>query len=433
MSILVIQLPPRERLSAQRADTALGQRLPAEWDFHLSADGRTLASSGRAALALLPKAGRVVLMLADADVSWHRITVPKAPTARLRAALAGVMEEVLLDDSEAVHLALGPGAVQGHTGWVAVVNRSWLASALAALEGAGLTIETVLPAAAPRADAPGPAAPAALAVKDASLGGVAHGHFMHNVPQREGQLTLVLCNAAGVQSVGLDGTLARSLIPGPEVSVRWTATPAAAAAAEAWLGKPVALLAEGERALEALSAGANLRQFDLALRNRGSLALRDAARRFLSRDWRLVRWGLAAMVGVQLLGLNVWAWQQRQAVETRKLAMTTLLRSTHPGVRAVLDAPVQMLRETERLRAAAGRAGDADFEALLAASAMAWPDNQGPAQSLRFEAARLTLTAAGWAEPQLTQFKSRLAGAGYGAELAEGRVTVSRAAARGAL
>ena len=99
-------------------------------------------------------------------------------------------------------------------------------------------------------------------------------------------------------------------------------------------------------------------------------------------------------------------------------------------MRAVLDAPLQMQRETERLRTAAGRAGDNDLDALLGAAAGAWPAGLGPAQKLRFASGRLTVAAVGWAEPQLTQFRDRLRGAGYAAEMTEGRVTISRLAAK---
>jgi general secretion pathway protein L len=109
--------------------------------------------------------------------------------------------------------------------------------------------------------------------------------------------------------------------------------------------------------------------------------------------------------------------------------MNELLRSAHPGVRAVLDAPLQMQRETDRLRAAAGQPGQADLEALLAAAAAAWPDGQGPVQTLRFEPGRLTLSAPGWAEPQVTQFRERLKSAGFSAEFADGHATVARATA----
>jgi general secretion pathway protein L len=141
-----------------------------------------------------------------------------------------------------------------------------------------------------------------------------------------------------------------------------------------------------------------------------------------------VRVGLAAVVLLHVIGLNAFAWQQRQAISAKREAMTALLKSAHPGVRAVLDAPVQMQRETERLRAAAGRAGDNDLEALMGAAASAWPDGIGPAQSLRFEAGRLTLTAPGFAEPQLAQFRDRLRGLGFGVELTEGRMIIARRA-----
>ena len=140
---------------------------------------------------------------------------------------------------------------------------------------------------------------------------------------------------------------------------------------------------------------------------------------------------------VQLLGLNAYAWQQRQALQDKREAMTQVLQAAHPGVRTVLDAPLQMQRETDRLRAAAGRAGDADLETLLSAAAAAWPDGAGPTQTLRFESGNLTLAAGGWGEPQVQQFRQRIRGAGYGAEFAEGRVVVSRLSpstgARGAL
>jgi len=419
MSILVIQLPARERLSARAADTASGLRLPAELDFVFSADGRRATQAGRSAPALLPRATSVVLVLAEADVSWHRINVPKAPPARLRAALAGVLEDTLLEDEENLHLALGPGATGGQPGWVAVMHRAWLVTMLGGLEQAGRVVDRVVSSSAP--------------MPVGSQAG--RGHFFDTDPGVDAPPWLSLAQPDGVVCLRLAGALARALQPAADITVNWTATPAAVAAAERWLGAPVAVMTAAERALEAALEGAqadiNLRQFDLAARHRGTRALRDLGRRLQGPEWRPVRWGLTGLVAVQLLGLNAWAWQQRQAVTERKEAMVNLLRSTHPGVRAVLDAPVQMERETDRLRAAAGRAGDSDLEALLAAAAGAWPDGQGPVQTLRFESGRLTVAAPGWGEAQLAQFRERLRAAGYAAEAAEGRVTVSRRAADG--
>lgn len=402
MSLLAIQIPARARPPVRPA----GDAAPAaEFDYVLSTDGRTVSATGRAAPALLPKADTVVAVLADADVAWHRITLPKAPAARLRAALGGVLEDALLDDEGALHLALPPKAAPGQPTWVAAMHKPWLQATLAALEANGITVESVLPAAVP--------------------GDAASGHFSTD-GATDGALALSLVHAEGAARLRTAGTLARALLPPDGTPVRWTATPAAAAGAERWLGAPVAVLTESERTLEAAAGGWNLRQWDLAPRHRGMRALRDVGRRLLTPEWRPVRWGLAAFAAVQLVGLNVAAWRAQTSLDAGRAAMGRLLTGTHPGVKLVYDAPVQMLRETDRLRAAAGRPGDGDLEVLLGAAAAAWPDGQGPVQTLRFESGRLILAAPGWGEPQLAQFRERLRPAGLDVELTEGRVTVSR-------
>lgn len=413
MSLLVIQLPPRDRLGARGAgpEMAGNLRLPSEWGFVWSSDGRNVSQSGRAALSLLPRADTVVLMLADADVSWHRVDLPKAPAARLRAALAGVMEEALLDDDEALHLALGPGAVTGRPGWVAVTNLPYLAAALVAIEAGGQGVSSVVCAADPSSSG-------------------ARGHFHVEAGGAEAVPWLTLAGPEGVASVRLAGGLSRALLPTPDVPVRWSAEPAAAAEAERWLGAAVPVQGEAQRALEAAGSGVNLRQFDLVARARGTRALRDASRRLFSREWRVVRWGVAALVLLQLVGLNAYAWQQRQALSAKRQAMHSLLLTVHPGVRTVLDAPAQMARETERLRAAAGQPGEGDLESMLAAAAAAWPDGQGPVTHLRFEPGKLSVSAAGWVEPQVAQFRQRLRAAGLVAERVDGRINVSREASR---
>ncbi len=447
MSLLVIQLPARPRPGARSgsAEPLASLRLPSEWSYVLSADESSVASAGRAALALLPAADRVVAVLADADCAWHRITLPNAPPARLRAALAGVMEEALLEDEDHLHLALGAGGVSGQPGWVAVVHRPWLRALLTTLEARGLSVERVLPASSPVAEGEAlrghfcndEAAGAAAAAEPAlALPDMATRSALANVAESSaaaapsaGAPRLLLSRPDGVASLRLAGDLARALQPSADVAVRWTSTPAAAAAAEAWLGAPVPLLGEAEFLLEAAAGADNLRQFDLAARHRGSRALRDGWRQLLSPAWRPVRWGLAGLVAVQLLGLNAHAWQEGQALDAQRAAMTQLLRDTHPGVRAVLDAPRQMQRENERLRAAAGRPGDNDLEALMSAAAAAWPDGQGPVQALRFEGGRLGLTVPGWTEDELAAFSQRLQAAGFSTERSEGRIVLGQAPA----
>lgn len=420
MSVLAIQLPPRERLGARTAgdEATTGPRLPGEWSYVFSADGRAVTQTGQAATAALPRADHLVLVLADADVAWHRIDIPKAPPARLRAALLGVMEEALLEDEDAVHFALAPDAAPGRTGWVAVTHKPALQATLLALEETGLSVERVVTALLPPPDA------------EAS----ARGHFFHAGGKlgadAEAAPWLSLSQPEAVVCVRLAGGLARALQPEEGSTVQWSATPASAATAEAWLSTPVAVMTDAERTLEAVNAvqgKLNLRQFELIARHRGMRALRDVGKRFFSSEWRPVRLGLLGIVALQLVGLNVYAWQQRQAIVAKRDAMVSLLKSAHPNVRAVLNAPLQMRSETERLRAAAGRPGDSDLEALLGASASAWPDGMGPVQMVRFESGRLTVAANGWPEPQVAQFRSRLRGLGFAAEVADGRITVSRA------
>jgi general secretion pathway protein L len=113
--------------------------------------------------------------------------------------------------------------------------------------------------------------------------------------------------------------------------------------------------------------------------------------------------------------------------------MTALLRATHPQVRNVLDAPAQMQRETELLRAAAGRVGDGDLETLLGVAASAWPDGQPPLSALRFDNGRLSFSGAGWSAQQVEQFRSQLNAGGIGewSVTHEGAtVTLSRAAVK---
>jgi general secretion pathway protein L len=156
------------------------------------------------------------------------------------------------------------------------------------------------------------------------------------------------------------------------------------------------------------------------------LLLRDLWREARGPAWRPVRWGLAALLGLNILALNVWAWRLAGAETARRQAMTTLLRETHPQVRAVLDAPAQMRRETDMLRSGAGRAGEGDLEPLMAAAAAAWPEGQPPVQTLRYEPGQLTLAVSGWSDAQAAAFRERVKGAGYVAETTPTQVVIKR-------
>ncbi len=418
MSILVLQIPKRQHLRARAVGSGEPEiaRATADLTFARSPDGVVLSAEGRSAPALLPKADSVVAVLADADVSWHRITLPKAPAARLRAALGGVLEEALLDDADAVHLAVAPNAVAGQPTWVAAVDRRWLRAELAALEKANVFVDRIVPVSWPD-DPPS-------------------GHFAEADGERGdlGQaIVLNWSHADGVACLNLQGGLARAVIPASaQLGARWSATPSAAAAAEHWLGKPLNVMPPGQRLLQAARSLWNLRQFDLARRTRGARALRDSLRQFMSTAWRPVRWGLVALAVMQIVGLNAWAWHQRAAIEAKRAAIQALVKSAFPRVSTLdvqRDAAAVMLRESQTLLARAGKPGDTDLETLLQAAASAWPADRPPVSTLRFEPGKLTLSSAGWTDAKVQQFRSQLEPAGLQVDAAEGRLALSRARA----
>jgi general secretion pathway protein L len=412
MTVLVVQIPPRPR-AHPRDGVAAPASTEGVWQL-LDAPS-SAATAGRGPVSDWPAADRLVLVLSPQDVGWHRVSLPKAPAGRMRQALLGVLEDQLLSESEDLHFALAPEPVAGQPTWVAVTHRPWLADWLRQLEAAGRPVDRVVPSLSP-----------------ALLPGLPPlGHFESSAhgDGSDASLQLTWADADGVLRLGLGGSLARARAAASP-DAQWTATPAAAEAAEAWLGRHVTVVGEAELARQRLGSSWNLRQFDLAPRHRGASAMREGWRRFLSPAWRPVHVGLAALLVINLVGLNAWAWQQQRALGERKQAMLALLRSTHPQVRAVLDAPLQMARETERLRAAAGQPGDSDIETLLAVAAAAWPDDEPPTGSLQFEPGRLVLAVEAWDDTRLAAFRDQVAPAGWAVSGDGERLTLSRASTR---
>jgi general secretion pathway protein L len=84
------------------------------------------------------------------------------------------------------------------------------------------------------------------------------------------------------------------------------------------------------------------------------------------------------------------------------------------------------------LRTLAGKPGDADLEPMLQAAAAAWPAERPPVENLRYESGRLTLTANGWSDTQIEQFRTLLRQSGFQVEAGEGRLVVTRTRPRGA-
>ena len=406
MSTLIICLP----LAASGATTG--------YDYALSPDGRSLGVHSSAPLALLPtpaRGGEVVAVVPVSMLSWHRVELPTGVgpgSPRLRPILDGLLEDRLLDDAARLHLALAPGADADGGVWVAACDRQWLASHLHALEAAQRPVGRVVPEFAPSSgsmrvyalDEPGVAQ---LVITGQEAGGV---------------LRLPLSASASEMIPALpEGT------PADDAEVMVLAEPGVAAVAEHTLHCKVSLLTRPQRWLDAARSPWDLAQFDLvsSSRTRTVKRLSGIGRELLqSPGWRPARWGVAALLLANLVGLNAWAWREQSGLDATRATMRTLLTQAFPQVRVVVDAPLQMEREVAALRQATGAASERDLETMLAAAGMALPAGRIPA-SIEFVAGEVKLKGLQLSAQEASGLSLQLKNMGYGARV-EGDTAIIR-------
>ncbi|MBC7434836.1 MAG: general secretion pathway protein GspL [Bdellovibrionales bacterium] len=328
-----------------------------EYSYVLTPDGRTLADHASAPAALLPQpTGETVAVVPARALSWHEVHLPKGSTSsatRLRAVLEGLLEERLLDEPETLHFALAPGAKAGATAWVAVCDRAWLRTAMQTLEAAQRRVSRIVPEFAP--DIPGA------------------GELALHVTGEPLEAWLITTHSGGVICIPLSASvmpLALAADNGLPEDTSVIAEPGVAALAEQMLQRKVTIRQAAQRYLLAAQSGWDLAQFDMASTG-GSRAFKKIAaqwRDLLSApQWRAARWGVAVLVVANLLGLNAWAWKEQSALATKRGDVRNVLTQTFPGVKVVVDAPVQMEREVSMLRQATGAASGSDLESMLSA------------------------------------------------------------------
>lgn len=387
MSSLLVSLPIEPATSAT------------EWAYAVTPDGRTLSDHGKSPAALLPlprgAGAEIVAVVPVQALSWHRVDLPKgmAPgTPRLRAALEGLLEEGLLDETDAVHVALQPGARAGEPAWVATCDRGWLRHALQQLENAGRGVGRIVPEFAPEG-APG------LAV----LGD----------PQDP---VVVASGEAGVLALPLTHA-SLPLLPALAEDASVLAEPAVAALAEQVLQRKVTLQQSPQRWMEAARTRWDLAQFEFASSSRAralkkiSAGWGDVLR---NPAWRPARWAAVLLLAVNLVGLNAWAWKERAGLEAKREQVRNTLRTTFPQVRVIVDAPVQMEREVAALRQQTGVASARDLDALLAALASALPPGRTPA-ALEYGGGELRARGLALSADELRGVSSHLRTLGYAA------------------
>lgn len=403
MSTLILSLPSPGPVTA------------AELPYVLSDDGVRAARTGQCAAALLPAPGRTgetVAVVPVQRLSWQRVTLPQGALGqgqRLRAVLEGLLEDQLLDEPEALHFALQPGAVAGVPIWVAVCERAWLHAALQELEAAGHRVDRIVPACAPGPTASGGVECTVIGTPD------------------EPQALLA----------GLGETQATSLLPltSPALAhlldddALLRAEPAVAALAEHAFGRP-AMLQPPEEGLLAAARGAwDLAQLDLA-NNRRQRALRwvagGANSLWRAPEWRATRWALGLLVLLHVVALNLWAWQDARALARQQAAVRGVLTQTFPQVKLVVDAPVQMDKEVQLLRQQTGALSKGDLESLLTAAAATLPAAQVPTR-IAYADGQLQLAGLTLSPEQLAQLAPQWAARALAARSENGALVLHAA------
>ncbi len=407
MTILIVTLP------AEPADAA------AVYDYVLTADGSALTEQSRAPLALLPQLGSTdeVVALVTADkLSWHQVQLPKgslgrrfgsdAGLPRLRAVLEGLLEDQLLDETAQLHFAIEPKPDADKPVWVAVCDRTWLRTALQALEQSGRAVSRIVPEFAPDS----------LGDELCVLGEPEHASLVFS---RAGGVAVWPLSKASVAL--LDWPATQPLV----------AEPAVAALAEQLFARTVTLEQAGQRRLQALRSAWDLAQFEMAnssgarTRKRLSELVGNLLR---APRWRAARFSFLALLLVNLVGLNAWAWREQSALRTQRGAVNDILTRTFPQVRVVVDPLVQMSKEVAALQQASGSVSARDMEVMMGAFAALVPLNTAPS-ALEFSAGELRLKGLKIKPDELNAISFKLKPQAYAASAEGDAVLIKQIAA----
>lgn len=418
MSKLIVSLPWRlpntgtpHSLGTPGASNAAPALASLEYNYALANDANSLIRSGTAPLNLLPQADKTILVAPAQALSWHQIDLPKMPKARVRAALDGLLEERLLDDTSAMSFALSPDAPAGKaaTGvWVVACDKAWLTGSIQSFETAGCRVTQVVPEFWPTEHA-------VVCV----TGSPEDAWLTRAAP--DGVLTVPL------RANGMMGSASALLadFPGDAAVL---AEPAVAALAEQSLARQVMLRQSAAGLLQSAQSLWELAQFEQRLSGDGESIkrLRRAWQTFWQTPaWRPTRWGLVVVLLANVIGLNAWAWQQQSLLTAKRAQLGKLLTQTFPGVRVVVDAPLQMAKEMALLRQATGAISAQNFEAILSSFSTSAGVNTTPT-AIEYIANTVNFKGLKLADAELSMAKTKLKTLGYSLKV-EGDTTSVKA------
>ncbi|WP_158235966.1 type II secretion system protein GspL [Limnohabitans sp. B9-3] len=340
---------------------------------HVHSDGHSVTRSATGAAATLSAhAGEVVAVVPHSRMSWLSVQLPPASHGpRLMSVLHGLLEDRLLDDPQQLHLVLPPNsqalARTGGTTWVAACDKTWLREALAPLHAAGLTVQRLVPELQPT-DTP-------------TLHVVGEPDQSVSVLTQLEGVSVMPTNAASwraFQALNNGNTDAQN-----DTALQIYAEPAMVARVQSLLQRQPVLQSAAQRWVAASQSAWDLAQGEWAQGRSQRLqrGLQSAWQTLAHAPaWRAVRVGIAALVLLQIVGLNALAWREKSALDQQQQALQRILKTSFPAVSLVIDAPLQMQREVDALQQKSGHVSRTDLEPLLAALAGVLPAGQVPTQ-----------------------------------------------------
>lgn len=327
-----------------------------------------------------------------AALSWHRISLPaglQRSPAKLKAALASLMEEPLLEETELMHLALQPHWQHETSVWVAACAKPWLQNHLNQLQSAGHIVHRIVPEWAPSLTETPSAETSAtpLAVwfsgtpEDAWLS-VSDHHSAWRLPLAAGlqfwieRLNATLRPEEAPQALGFQADPAVADIAQQALGQLKAQANTVSAA---WLQScRIEVVTAQQRYANAAASQWDLAQFEFAAH--GSARWLQRIKRMwhsFAQDkvWQAARWSLAVLIFAQWLGINVSAWQLNAQIKAQRDLQKTIFSQTFPKV-PLVDASLQMSNELTRLQRNAGTLSPRDLESVLDAVGQALPLEQ---------------------------------------------------------
>lgn len=391
-----------------------------------------------------------------AALSWHLIHLPaglKKNSKRLLPALQALMEEHLLDEPGSMHLALAPGWQSSSQVWVAACNKAWLQQQLHSLQQQGREAHRIVPEWAPVASGTQQTqAWVSGSPEDAWLW-VSDAQSAWRLPLPDGltwwaqrlshaadapDFDLQALQNLTVQAAPAVAALAQNALQTWQAQWRQAATaPAKLALAECIGTWRIEATPTPERYARAAATQWDLAQFDLAAHGpaRWRQNLLRAWQQFAhDRAWRPAKWGLALLVAAQLGGQGLAAWQLQDKVQTQQAVQKRILSQTFPHV-TVVDPPLQMAKEVERLQRRAGLLSAPDLESMLQALGTSMPPgSEQTLNALDFQvqgAGELRLQGLQLTPPQESAWAQALQQKGYQVQAAAGQWRMTTAASAG--